>query len=98
MCTTISHSFVSFHRHQTSDMADFVSPLSIRALLQDVNMNPSSSFDEPNYSMVDEAAMNRAYYMGLQSSQPTACPLPLEVDPLAGKPPGPAWSFQQILA
>ncbi len=80
-------------------MADYVSPLTIRALLQDVNMSPSSSYEGPNYSMLDEAAMNRAYYVGLQSSQPTAWPTPLEGHPLplAGKPPGPAW-LQQILA
>ncbi len=79
-------------------MADFVSPLSIRTLLQDVNTSPSSSPEEPN-SMLDEAVMNRAYYMGLQSSQPTAAPLPLEVDPLslAGKPPSPAKSCISLL-
>ncbi|KAL0023404.1 hypothetical protein WJX79_005927 [Trebouxia sp. C0005] len=63
-------------------MANFVSPLSIRTLLQDVNTSPSNSPEGPS-SMLDEAVMNRAYYMGLQSSQPTASPLPLEIDPLS---------------
>ena len=79
-------------------MANSVSPLSIITLLQDVNTSPRNFPEEPS-SMLDEAVMNRAYYMGLQSSQPTASPLPLEVDPLslAGKPPRLAW-FQQSLA
>ncbi len=74
-------------------MADFVSPLSFRALLQDVNLSPNSSHEAPNPYMIDEAAMNRAYYVGLQSTQPTAWPLPMGGDPLplAGKPPSPAW-------
>ena len=42
--------------------------------------------------MLDETVMDRAYYMGLQSTQPTALPSPLEADPLllAGKPPSAA--------
>ena len=35
--------------------------------------------------MLDETVMDRAYYMGLQSTQPEADPLPL-----AGKPPSAA--------
>ncbi len=70
-----------------------VSPLSFSALLQDVNMSPNSSHEETNDCMIDGAAMNPAYYMGLQSTQPTAWPMPLGGDPLplTGKPPSPAW-------
>ncbi|DBA75775.1 TPA: hypothetical protein ACH3X1_010187 [Trebouxia sp. C0004] len=67
-------------------MAHFVSPLSSRTLMQEVNMSPSGSPEESDYSMLNEAVMNRAYYMGLQSSQPAACPSSLEGTPpsLAG--------------
>ncbi len=80
-------------------MADIVSVLSIKTLLQDVNTSPSSTPAEPNNSMLDEAVMDRTYYMGLQSTQPAALPVPLEDDPLhvAGKLPSPAW-LQHILA
>ena len=74
-------------------MADFVSILSIRTLLQDVSTSPSSTPGEPNTSMLDETVMDYAYYMGLQSiTQPTAFPSPPEADPLplAGKPPSAA--------
>lgn len=70
-------------------MAAIVSILSIRALLQDVNTSQSSTPEEANTSMLDETVMDRAYYMGLQSTQPAAL-VPLEDDPLAGKRPNPA--------
>ena len=76
-------------------MADIVSVLSIKTLLQDVNTSPSSTPAEPNNSMLDEAVMDRTYYMGLQRTQPAALPVPLE--DVAGKLPSPAW-LQHILA
>ncbi len=42
-------------------MADIVSVLSIKTLLQDVNTSPSSTPAEPNNSMLDEAVMDRTY-------------------------------------
>lgn len=73
-------------------MADFVAILSIKTLLQDVSTSPSSTLAEPNTSMLDEAVMDRTYYMGLQSTRPEDDPLHL-----AGKLPSPAW-LQHILA
>ncbi|KAL0049059.1 hypothetical protein WJX82_005202 [Trebouxia sp. C0006] len=49
---------------------------------KDVNTSPSSTPAEPNNSMLDEAVMDRTYYMGLQSTQPAALPVPLEDNPL----------------
>ncbi|DBA75781.1 TPA: hypothetical protein ACH3X1_010192 [Trebouxia sp. C0004] len=63
-------------------MTDFVSPLSIRALLQDVNVSPNRLYEEPNDCMIDDAVMNLDYYMGLQNTQPAAWPTPLGGDPL----------------
>ena len=70
-------------------MADFVSLLSFRALLQDVGVSPNSSHEEANDCMINGATMNPAYYVGLQSTQPTAWPMPEGGDPLpsAGTPP-----------
>ncbi|DBA95697.1 TPA: hypothetical protein ACH3X3_013533 [Trebouxia sp. C0006] len=69
-------------------MAEFVSPLSFRALLQDVTMSSYSSDEDANDDMIDEAAMNREYYVGMQSTQPAAWPMPEGGDPLplAGTP------------
>ena len=69
-------------------MAEFVSPLSFRALLQDGTMSPYSSDEDANDDMIDEAAMNREHYVGLQSTQPAAWPMPEGGDPLplAGTP------------
>ena len=76
-------------------MAVFVSPISIRALLQDAKMSP---YEEAN-DVLNKFALNRAYYVGMQSTQPAALPVPLEGDPLhlAGKPPS-QHGFQHILA
>ncbi len=51
-------------------------------------MSPNSSYEEANDDMIDEAAMNREYYVGMQSTQPTAWPTPEGGDPrpLAGTP------------
>ncbi len=80
-------------------MAQFVSPLSFTALLQDVIMNPISARAEANACKIDDATMSPAYYMGLQSTQPAASPAPEGNGPLPlpGKPPTPA-GLQQILA
>ena len=52
-----------------------------------------SPYEEANDYMLNKFALNRAYYVRMQSTQPAALPVPQEGDPLhlAGKPPSPAW-------
>ncbi len=69
-------------------MAEFISPLSFRALLQDVNMSPNSSHEALNAYVIDAAAMNSEFYVRMQSTQSAAWPIPEGGDPLplAGMP------------